>query len=213
MLKKVYNKPACVIQKSLVVADLHIGIEKELSKHGARIPVAINPMLQELIQLIKQTKAKDIIILGDLKHNIYGATIEERNALKEFVKKIPVPVKLIKGNHDGRIEEWLDIQVYPATGFKKGEYWLLHGHAKPPAEAEPPFIMSHVHPAVWFEDNLGGRIIEKVWVEQEDLIIMPSFNPLIRGANIKQGIIGPMKKYYDPKKARISLLDGVEVKP
>ncbi len=210
-LKKVFGAPACVLGNRLVIADLHVGIEKELAKEGIRVRVDPSPMLEEILRLLNLTRARELLVLGDLKHDVYGASWQERKALQEFVENIPVPVTLFKGNHDGGIEEWLDIPVVQPQGKRVLGYWLLHGHARPPEEEKGPFLAAHSHPALSFQDPFGGVSVEKVWVEQEDLIIMPAFNPLIGGSDVRKGIAGPMKKYYDPKKARLFLLDGLEV--
>ncbi len=210
MIKKVFGEPACVLGKSLIIADLHIGIENEIK--GARVSADASVMIKEICRLLEETQAKELVILGDLKHNVYGASWEERKVLQNFVNEIPVPVTLFKGNHDGGVEGWLDINIVPAQGKQVSGYWLLHGHARPPEGEKGPFLAAHSHPAIFFQDPLGGISVEKVWIEQENLIIMPAFNPIIGGSNIKEGITGPLKKMYDPERARLFLLDGLEVK-
>ena len=73
----VYNERALLVGKTLVIADLHIGLEYELRKKGIFIFSQYEKMKNRIISLLEKTKAKRIILLGDLKHNIPRATFEE----------------------------------------------------------------------------------------------------------------------------------------
>ena len=202
----IFGKPAGIIKDALVIADLHLGIEFELEQKGINIPSQFKPFAQEIRELAEGCER--IIIVGDLKHTITGFSWPEKLYLPEFIRSLEKEVILVKGNHDGDIEKYLDIQVTPPGGFEYENYWLFHGHARPD-ELRDYMVMAHVHPVIHIKDTLGGVITEKVWVkakfEDRKLLIMPAFNSIISGIDVHE-ITG--LKGLDLKNARIYSLEG-----
>lgn len=202
----VFGKPAAVIKDTLLIADLHLGIEFELQKKGFNIPSQFKPFSREISELSQECER--VIVLGDLKHTITGFSWPEKIYLPEFVRSLGKDVILVKGNHDGGIEEYLNIPIISSSGFEYERYWLFHGHAKP-GELRRYMVMAHVHPVLRITDSLGGVVTEKVWVkakyEGKKLLIMPAFNPLITGVDVHE-IEG--LKSLDLKGARIYSLEG-----
>jgi len=209
MLKFLTNEPALVIGKALVIADLHIGLEYELLKSGFNVPDQSHTMLKKIKRLLKENDCSELIIIGDLKHTIAGLSWPEQEELSEFLRELEkiAIVYVVKGNHDGNIENYAK-RVYPPSGFDYKEYWIMHGHAKPP-DGKKMTIMGHMHPVVEFRDSLGGRITERVWIRTDKIIVMPAFNDLLGGQDVRSGLLGPMKRELDPKKADLYLLDGL----
>ena len=62
-LKPIIDEPAILVKekKLLVIADLHIGIEKELRENGLQIPSQTNVMEQRLISILTKNTINDII--------------------------------------------------------------------------------------------------------------------------------------------------------
>src|SRR5437867_3685950 len=52
----------------LAVADLHIGIEEELTEAGVHIPPQADRMAKEVEALAAQYRATTLVVLGDVKH-------------------------------------------------------------------------------------------------------------------------------------------------
>lgn len=211
MIRFLRNEAACVIGKSLILSDIHIGFDRELEESGFRLPRQTDILIQKIKKLVKENKCKELIILGDLKHSItVRPDIEETksfvNKLKEFVKSI-----LVQGNHDGALQNYLDIEVKSGKGFKKGKYYFMHGHALPKKQAFDceKIISSHLHPIVEFHDSLGGRISERVWLRGKQLIVMPAFNELLGGVDIRESGLGHFKKYFDIEELDLYLIDGL----
>ena len=221
MPKIVTGQPALLIDDALVIGDLHIGIEAELFAKGVRLASGTDKMLASLKELIADTGAKHVIVLGDLKHRIASVSAQEWGEIPPFIEAVKrqADVTVVLGNHDAGLREPLErlgVEVHPPSGFAFHDYGLIHGNAKPdPAllAACSYFIASHWHPIFEFIDPLGGRVVEKLWCEarlsQElggaPLLIMPSFNPLITG-------VPPSRlsaQWLDLKGAKMFLLDGV----
>jgi len=213
MLKFLVNEPALMIDRALVIADLHLGLEYELLASGINIPDQADRMVKRIRRLVKENRAKELIIIGDLKHTIARVSWPEQEEISEFMGKLEkiAKVTVVKGNHDGNIEQYVK-RTYPPEGFDYRGYWILHGHANPPKHAlKKTIIMGHLHPSVEFKDSLGGRISERVWIRTPNVIVMPAFNELLGGVDVRVGILGPMKKHIDPKKAELYLLDGLHI--
>jgi len=217
-MRFITNEPALMVGRTLVIADLHLGMERELFRKGVRLPTQTPRILQHVLKLVKETRCSELVIIGDLKHNIVGAEWDEKQELIRFIEEIKkhVPVRLIKGNHDGAIESYLDVPVSPGSGFAVGNVWLFHGHAKPGKGSErcSTLIMGHVHPIIEFTDSLGGRMQEKVWVRgtldtKQELVIMPAFSHLLGGVDVREGLLGPMKKHLAVGQAKVYLLDSL----
>ena len=69
MIKFVKNQEAVFIKELslLIIADLHLGIEKELSQKG----ILVKPNLIQKLKTIKQkVNPKNLVLIGDIKHQI-----------------------------------------------------------------------------------------------------------------------------------------------
>jgi len=190
-------------RKTLLIADLHLGYVYNQNRRGIIIPMVRTPE-EELLKLMRTHRPQRVIILGDFKDEIFGAGNPLTSRIFSFIKKVNAKAKLtiIKGNHDGNIEEFLlePMEVIPPTGMtlELEEGWTLglwHGHATPALEVIEAqiTISAHAHPAYSFRDNLGTKITEKVWVkarwggesnEKRLHIIMPAFNPYLDGFSV-----------------------------
>jgi putative SbcD/Mre11-related phosphoesterase len=205
-------------KRYMIISDLHLGISLELEKKGFFLPSQAENLANKLNRLKKITRAKEIIILGDLKHNIPLALKYEKTEINKFLSKIKFEkIILLKGNHDGRIENIIrsekDIIIPKEKFFVIGKYVLTHGHIKLNKKLlEKNIIIGHIHPFIKMRDKFSFYY-EPVWLvykdEKREIIIMPAFNDLC-GATIanEQELIGPIAKNLDKKKINVYLLDG-----
>jgi len=231
---KFLTEPALLLEnKILVIVDLHIGIEHEIFESGITIPSQVEKIQQRIDKLIKQTKTKHLIILGDVKHQVPNISWQEYKEIPKFLDHFKIKISIIKGNHDGNIERLAPkkIDIYDPPGFKINNFLLTHGQAWPfmgDLDAEY-IIMGHVHPAVEFWTE-NFRSIEPCWlkceIDNERLfekykiktklkqgIIMPAFNHLIGGMAFNSKDfepLGPLLKneILKWKNAEVYLLDG-----
>jgi len=175
-LAPVNESPSLLLQgegeRVLVVGDLHIGWEITLAQHGIHVPSQTSKLADRLLDIIAKSSPTRIVFLGDVKHTVVGAELEEWRDIPEFFEKI-VPVvsdiQIIQGNHDGNIEPMTppQVKILPPTGIALwGRYGLFHGHAWPAPELLgcESLIQGHLHPVVAFTDALGYRITRPVWV-------------------------------------------------
>ena len=197
-LKPIDSEPALMLRRGeerlLLVGDLHIGWEVTLAQQGIHVPSQTGKMLQRLKSIIEKWKPSRLIFLGDVKHSVTGAELEEWRDVPDFfeelVKLVP-SVQVIVGNHDGNLEPLTPskVEILPASGIAVWEkFGLLHGHAWPSPELLgcETLILGHLHPAITLRDPLGYRLTRPAWV-------MASCDPrkLLRGTLKAAGV--PLK--------------------
>ena len=175
-LAPVDESPSLLLQgedeRVLVVGDLHIGWEITLAQQGIHVPSQTPKLADRLLEVIRKSSPTKIVFLGDVKHTVLGAELEEWRDIPEFFERIVprVPdVQIIQGNHDGNIEPMTprEVKIIPPSGIALWEkYGLFHGHAWPAPELLgcESLIQGHLHPVVAFTDALGYRITRPVWV-------------------------------------------------
>lgn len=234
MKMRFLTEPALLLDDTLIIADLHIGIEYEIYKSGISIPSQTKKLKKRLLDLISKTKAKNLVILGDVKHQVPNISFQESKDIPEFLNSLSrkVKVTIVKGNHDGDIESLVSkkVKVYSPKGFRIGDYAFCHGQAwfdKDCLKAKH-LVIAHIHPAIEFWTQ-GFRSVEHCWVKcpvdpkkiekkykeksnLEDCIIMPAFNQIIGGMPLNSEDFRPlgpiMENILKIKESEIYLLDG-----
>jgi len=208
--RPIINEPALTVGNALVLADLHIGIEHELSLSGINISSQIERRIDRALQYLNAVKAQRVVLLGDVKHSIGKTSPLERHDIPHFLRSIAecAPVEVIPGNHDGGIEYLIPrdtrfgIRIHPSKGCRINGMGLVHGHTWPSTELLgcSHVIMGHNHPIVRLADPLGYVSSKPVWIRacfvegvfrkrypklerynDPRVIIMPAFNELVGG--------------------------------
>ena len=233
MLKFLTGEPALLIEKALVVAVLHIGIEHEFRQAGLKVPSQLEEMVKRIDALLEKNRAKKLIILGDVKHKVPGISWQEEREVPGFFSHFKVPVEVVPGNHDGGLKDLAPgVKIHPSSGIMVGNTWLCHGHAWPHKDflKARQVVIAHSHPRLEFRSRLGYRWMEPVWVragldkkklarrfkevkKAPELVVMPAFNPFAGGISVnrkmkEKELLGPVIKCARMKKAGLYLLDG-----
>src|SRR5437867_4156312 len=161
-VKFITDHPAAYIAelRTLVVSDIQIGLEHELYQQGIVIQPQAEKFAELLNKLAKRTKAKKLVILGDLKHKVPGISFRETGQVPKFFEKISLKkIILCKGNHDTELEALIPnyVKVYGSQGCHIGKYGFFHGHAWPSKRImQCDFLfMGHFQPGIEFRDNFG----------------------------------------------------------
>ncbi|WP_114576549.1 metallophosphoesterase [Saliphagus sp. LR7] len=210
------GEPAAVAdlggERALVIADYHAGIEAGLrAERGIEVPSRAGERRDRLLSLVSRTDPDRLVVLGDLMHSIGGPGGAERGELEVLFESLPaaLDVLLVKGNHDGEIEGWLEgVDVRPGEGFRLGGVGVCHGHTwpAPAALSGEVLCLGHEHPCVRLEDSVGGSRVERVWLrgrlepagfeeragyeavgwlggdeEPPEMVVFPAFNDLAGG--------------------------------
>jgi putative SbcD/Mre11-related phosphoesterase len=214
VLEPIPDEPAAVAThtdgRALVIADYHAGIEAVLSHEGVELASRARQRRDRLQALLTETEPDRLVILGDLVHAIGDPWETERSEVTSLLEMLPVPLTLVKGNHDGKIEPILrshdqDLSVTPADGTVIGEgdqtVGFAHGHTWP-GEAvlgASTVCIGHEHPMVRLADTVGGCRTERAWLRGEldpvpfrahhntdrdfegDIVVFPAFNDISGG--------------------------------
>ncbi|MBS3781685.1 MAG: metallophosphoesterase [Candidatus Thermoplasmatota archaeon] len=223
-MQPLWNERIMKFDDTLVIADLHIGYERELEEKGINIPDQSEKMIDKVFEVLKKEDAERLVINGDFKHNVPKATWQE---YKDIPKAVDLWLKgvneihLLKGNHDGGIEEYLpsDVIIHGSSGTVIDEIGFFHGHANPREEvlSTGSIIIGHCHPTVTLRDSLDNKEKKECWVklnykhegEEGNAIIIPHLNHLLGGISINEdGYLGPFLNKTELYDEKIYLLDG-----
>lgn len=203
----VENKPALLIDvfnddkinRVLVISDLHIGNTYWLQNRDIAIDWynIIKEIEIELSDVVISKKVNSIVLLGDIKNNIYKVGKEDWNLIPNFLHSLSkiCEVYLIPGNHDSGIGLITpeNIHLIGVKGMVLDDILLTHGHTFPSDLRSNinKIIMGHMHPTFFRKNSvLNGQ---KIWiflkVKKEtifpsakgllDLVLLPSFNRYI----------------------------------
>lgn len=220
--------------KTLIVADLHIGYVYGRNKKGIILPESKRPE-DDIIRLLDEIQPDTLIFLGDFKDEIFGTPHPIAGRIWKFLKLLleKTNVVIIKGNHDGKIEEIIpeEITLIQPEGLRLTQketnksIGLWHGHATPGLDiwTADITISAHAHPAYTFRDEIGSRSTQKVWVKAKWLnieegkpdrmhIIIPPFNRYIEGYSVDSEYfrtIVLMRDAIDFDNAEVFTLEGV----
>ncbi len=228
------SEPAVIEHNTLIIADLHIGIEHEFRRSGISVPSQTGKMAERIEMLLKKTGAERLVIIGDVKHNVPGTSWQEEREVPRFFERMRrmARVDVVPGNHDGNLKKLVHgVRIRPTSGFLLKNIYLNHGHAWPkPAFLKADYILvGHSHPGIEFRCSLGYRWLEPVWFraglnrprlarkygnvkKAPELILLPAFNHLVGSValnrSLEEGLLGPIMKCADVGKGRIYLMDG-----
>nr|AGF93360.1 metallophosphoesterase [uncultured organism] len=222
-----WNQKALKIEKTLIIADLHIGYERELEKKGVHLPSQTEKMVDNVIRKLEENEFNKLIIVGDLKHNIPQATWQEYKEIPKAMEqwlRIVDEIHILKGNHDGNISKYVpsEVHIHDSSGSVIDGIGYFHGHANPSKEVVESgmVIIAHNHPTVTLVDSLDNKQKEQCWVRfnyrKDDLegrgIIIPHYNPLLGGVSINENeYLGPFLRNEDIFGEEIYLLDGTYI--
>jgi len=224
-MQPLWNERVLKFDRTLVIADLHIGYERELEEKGINIPEQSQKMIDRVLEILRRDDdVERLVINGDFKHNIPKATWQEYNDIPKAVDmwlKAVDEIHLLPGNHDGNIEKYLpsEVKIHSSSGTVIENVGLFHGHANPNEQvlSTSSVVIAHSHPAVTLRDSLNNKEKKECWVklnyerngEEGKAIIMPHFNHLLGGISINEkGYLGPFLKNSQLNDEKVYLLDG-----
>ena len=221
-----------VDESALILSDLHSGVEAEMLRGGVWVPNRSTGRTEKVLKLIKQTKSKRLILLGDVKHQVPHNSKQQRTDLEQFFMAVNrvAKVEIVPGNHDGGLEDIIpsDVKFHKSDGFVIGEIGMVHGHAWPSQEVmnSKILVMGHEHPALSFRDRLDKLHSEPCWLRApmleherydkvpEQLIVMPAFGELAGRTMNREPLkgLGPVLRngLADLAKARVETLEGLD---
>lgn len=179
MLKIVPGEAALIFtdsdQSTLLISDLHLGLEKEMAKKGFSVPSYTVKMVDRVRNLAEAHSLKRVAILGDVKHSVGKVEDIDWGVVPWFfdtMLDLFESVEVVPGNHDGNLKTVMPprVKIHPSHGAVigqgRGRVGMAHGHAWPSEEAisSRNLVIGHSHFTYEMRDNLGTRSRESVWV-------------------------------------------------
>lgn len=218
MLKVVPMEAALIFTEeedtTVLISDLHLGLEKEMARKGFRIPPYSMRIMDRINAIAEKFRANRIIVLGDVKHSIGKIEDVDWNVIPWFFDTLldvfPL-VEVIPGNHDGGIKALLPsrVKLHPSDGVvigTKEKVGVTHGHSWPTEQVIScgRMVMGHSHFRYEMRDRFGVRSKEAVWLFAKydigelllkadrpvtaqgtgEITVMPPFNNLVGGQAI-----------------------------
>ena len=149
-------------KRTLVLADLHLGIEDELRQRGINIGSQTDKVLKRVVTCVRAAEPDAIVLLGDIKHAVPGVSYQDRTEVPRFLASLAeyAPVYVVKGNHDSHLEGLMpdetiasiehEISLERTRGFIFDGVGYTHGHTWPSQELfSAEYIMiGHNHPMI-----------------------------------------------------------------
>ncbi|WP_075883856.1 ligase-associated DNA damage response endonuclease PdeM [Candidatus Protochlamydia sp. W-9] len=173
-------------QKTLIIADVHLGKATTFRKAGILIPDgSMEADLRQLNLLIQNLQPDRCIVVGDLIHATSGLSEYVQNTFTDWLKMLPCDLHLVMGNHDKNLVKYL-----PKT-------WSFHIHANHflmepfyfchiPCLQEPWFVWSgHLHPKIELKSR-HDRLSLHCFQIFPKLGILPAFSEFVGGSFVKK---------------------------
>ncbi len=182
MLKIVPGEAAVVFSdagdSTLLISDLHLGLEKEMAKKGFRLPAYSVKMVERVKDIAEKYGTNRLAVLGDVKHTVGKVEDIDWGVIPWFfdtMLDLFEAVEVVPGNHDGSIRTVLPqrVTLHPSHGMVlgrgRGRIGVAHGHAWPSEEAIATrnLVIGHSHFTYEMRDSLGSRTREAVWVRAD----------------------------------------------
>lgn len=182
MLKVVPKEAALILKDgaeggsggTILVSDLHLGLEKEMAAKGFRIPPYSIKILDRINAMAEKYGADRIVVLGDVKHSIGKVEDIDWNVLPWFfdtLLDIFSSVEVVPGNHDGGIKTLLPsrVKLHPSSGIVVGteeKVGVTHGHSWPAQDVITcgRMVIGHSHFRYEMRDRFGAKSKEAVWL-------------------------------------------------
>ncbi len=176
---------------TLLVADLHLGKAATFRSHGIPVPEGSSQKdLARLVMLVIATRATRLLILGDLFHARSGCTDEVFEEFTETRSRFATTeVMLVAGNHDrsvGRLPVGLGIDSVLRT-HDEPPFHFVHepGTPLPEPERDDPYtIAGHIHPTIAASSRSGDRVIDRCFLAEPGLLVMPAFGSFTGGRRV-----------------------------
>ena len=172
-------------RRTLLVADLHLG--KAATFRHAGLPVPEGSAQQDLARLehlVTRHKAERVLVLGDLFHARSGCTeqvfaewasLRSRLASTAFV--------LVVGNHDrgvGPLPASLGLEAC-VPALDEPPFHFVHEPASALGGPGAFVVAGHLHPRLAITSPGGGRLVERCFVADPALLVMPAFGSFTGG--------------------------------
>jgi DNA ligase-associated metallophosphoesterase len=174
------GKAVLLPDRTVVVADLHLGKATAFQAKGLAIPEGDSHAdLQRLGTICEQVQASRLVINGDLFHSPAGLTIEIERLLETWLNTLHLPVELVLGNHDRKLPH-LPRWLTAVHSVEHAGIHLVHDPADAPAGV--PVVAAHWHPVAKIADGKRTSLRLPCFLLRRNVLVLPSFGTFTGGA-------------------------------
>ena len=170
------RKPRIALPLKHCSLQTRTSVKKATFRRGG-VPVprgSTDGTLQSIGQLLKQTKATRLVILGDMFHARSSLAKDVRESIERFFKAHQdIDHILVRGNHDahvGQLPPSWPIQIQE-PGTRLGTILMTH-HPGDVLDDADVLLCGHLHPAIHF--SAGGESLGKLpcfWLRGRCLVL------------------------------------------
>ncbi len=216
-------EPGCMIcndrtlfingSRTLAIADLHIGYEGALQEDGVAFPkFQLELIKKRLSKALKKRKPSEIIIVGDLKHELSRNMPQEWDEVLDFLhflQGFECKIVVVKGNHDIFLGSMLSSRaslrnVSFVERYDVGKFAFVHGHNNEEISEGKMLIMGHEHPSIMLRDEVGATVKLHCFIVGKGVVVLPAFSPLASGADVNSStFMSPMLEKVNEDGLRI----------
>jgi len=173
-------------QKTLLVADVHVGKEHRFGRGGVPIPGGISEQtLDNLFTLCQLSGAERIIVLGDFMHSIPTVNESWLEHLSTLLNEnTQLCFDIVAGNHDkpeGR--EMVDSRIHwHDSSLQAFPFVFKHEPEKDPSG----YVLSgHLHPAWRISRSRRSGLKAPAFWFREHYAVLPAYGPFTGGMIVK----------------------------
>ncbi|MGL5016845.1 MAG: ligase-associated DNA damage response endonuclease PdeM [Luteolibacter sp.] len=166
---------------TLIVADVHLGKSAAFRAQGLPVPEGDSARdLARLTALVEKSRARHLVIAGDLFHAPSGMTHEIKTALAEFMSRLEIPITLVVGNHDAKIRQLpAGLTITPQLDLQD-QLRIVHDPAH--VSGERLHIAGHWHPVVKIPDGRRTSLRLPCFLLRDHTLILPAFGSFTGGS-------------------------------
>ncbi len=199
-------------EKTVIIADLHLGIESSLADQGTTVPrVQKELIIDGLSNIIDKYEPRTLVIAGDLKHEFGRNRKQEFREIYEVMDFLRERTSLvvIRGNHDNFLKTITNSAGIPfyERSLTIGDMTVSHGHL--PIDKKGILVIGHEHPSIRIRDEMSATFKSSCFLYHDTgIIVLPAFTPLAYGRDILQakGFISEPLKRIDPDEFQVCLV-------
>ena len=172
-------------EKTLIIADLHIGKTGHFRKSG--IPVPQNVFKEDLLRLFSQVlffKAEKLIIAGDLSHS---KSNKELDLFKKWRNDLDaLEMVLVNGNHDILEENWYsEMRIETKDCLDIGPFSFCHDPADVSIKDEAHYAFcGHLHPGIHIRGRGRQSLQFPCFYFGNNIGILPAFSRFTGFVNV-----------------------------
>jgi DNA ligase-associated metallophosphoesterase len=165
-------------QKTLIIADLHIGKTGHFRKSGIPVPQKVfKEDLQRLFTQVLFFKAEQLIIAGDLSHSQSNRELELFKKWRNDLRALKI--QLVTGNHDILEDAWYkELNIKRKNKLQIDDFSFYHDPETIEASANEKHysFCGHLHPSVFMKGR-GRQVLElPCFYFKNNYAVLPAFS-------------------------------------